>query len=143
MQLSCDRKLPCQRCIRSARPECCSFVYGTAQSSALQNHSAQEQVQSSDREIRDLRAEVAQLKELLSQTHLRHARDSLAETLCVPDGNKHGQTILLKKSIEVDQIQPDAVKTELSDPKDRSPRGYYHQHTTFQLFGEVMSLSCT
>ncbi len=131
MQLSCDRNLPCQRCIRSGRPEQCSFETGTAQPTMSNNQVAQQQAQRNSDEIRDLRAEVTQLRRLLSKAGMQHEGNCAAEILRATDNAEFGQAILPNQS------SADVTNTELSDPRERSPRGYYSQHTLFQFFSEV------
>lgn len=137
MQLSCDRNLPCQRCVRSGRPEQCSFETGTGQPPMSNSQFAQQQAQRNSDEIRHLRAEVAQLKGLLPKARLQHESDCVAETLPATDNAdkaESGQAVLLNMN---DQSPAGVTDTELSDPRERSPRGYYGQHTLFQFFVEV------
>ncbi len=131
MQLSCDRNLPCQRCVRSGRPEQCSFETGTTQPTMMKNQFAQQQAQRNSNEVRDLRAEVAQLRGWLSKAHMQHEGDCVTETLRATDNAEFSQAILPNQS------SADVTNTELSDPRERSPRGYYSQHTLFQFFSEV------
>lgn len=131
MQLACDRNLPCQRCVRSGRPEQCSFETGPAQPPVSNNQIVQQQAQRNSDEIRDLRAEVAQLRGLLSKDRMQHEGDGVVETLRATDNAELGQAIL------PNQNSADVPNPQLSDPRERSPRGYYSQHTLFQFFGEV------
>ena len=131
MQLSCDRNLPCQRCVRSGRPEQCSFETGTAQPPVSNNQFTQQQAQRNSNEIRDLRAEVAQLKGLLSEARMQREGDCVEETLRATDNAEFGLPI------PPNQNSADVTHTEPSDPRGRSPRGYYSQHTLFQFFIEV------
>jgi hypothetical protein len=128
MQLSCDRNLPCQRCIRSGRPEQCSFETGTGPPIVSNNQFTQQQVQRNSNEIQHLRAEVAQLRALLEKARLQPE----AEALRVADNAEFGQQAVLKGSSPAN-----VTNTDPSDPRERSPRGYYSQHSLFQFFGEV------
>lgn len=131
MQLSCDRSLPCQRCVRSGRPEQCSFETGTAQPPVSNNQFAQQQAQRNSDEILDLRAQVAQLRGLLSKARMQHEGDCVVETLRATDNAEFGQPI------PASQGSTDVTNSEISDPRERSPRGYYSQHTLLQFFREV------
>lgn len=138
-KLSCDRGLPCQRCIRSGRPEQCSFETGRpipvsddstqAQKTALQQSASQ---------IRDLRAEVAQLKGLLSKSERQcdnNPRDSTDETL-----RDHPSDQALRQSGEVLALSGPNTGNEITGLQERSPRGYYSQHTLFRFFDEMPQL---
>jgi hypothetical protein len=103
----------------------------------LNSQLAQQQAQRNRDEIRDLRAEVAQLRALLLKTRLQHESDSVAETLRAADNTELGQAVLPNGKLEEDQNSADVTNTELSNPSETSPRGYYSQHTLFQFFGEV------
>jgi hypothetical protein len=86
MQLSCSRNLPCQRCVRSGRPGLCSFDTETSL--------AQQEAQHNSDENQDLRAEISQLRELLTRTG-RQQNDGRGETL--PGGLtniEYGQEVL-------------------------------------------------
>ena len=136
MQLSCNRILPCQRCVRSGRPGQCSFETETGQPYSL-NQLTQQQAQCSSDENRDLRAEVTRLKELLSKTRIQQNEggvETLTTTACVETGQ--AVVVLLNGEVEKDQRQ-NVISDYLSDPRDRSPRGYYSQHTLLQFFREV------
>ncbi|KAI1077896.1 hypothetical protein F5B20DRAFT_571901 [Whalleya microplaca] len=132
-KLSCDRKLPCQRCVKSGRPEQCSFETKTRPPSVSDTLS----VQHNTDEIRELRAEVTQLRILLSKATLQcNETDSQAHTL----RDESSQPVLLNK--ERDLERRPAQPTHVANTKlyDRSPRGYYRQHTLFQFFVEIPQL---
>jgi hypothetical protein len=97
-----------------------------------------EQVQSHIDEIQDLRAEVALLRELLSRTSLEHDTNSSEDT--IRNNAEYIQTVLGNYNPEVDQGPAYVANIEILDPKQRSPSGYYKQHTLLQLFIEV---NCT
>ena len=137
MQLSCDRNLPCQRCTRTGRPERCSFETATAQLSVSNSQFSQQQARRNSEEIRDLRAEVAQLRGLLSKGRTQDASGGVAESLRATDDAEFGQATLPNENLEEDQNPTQVTKTDLSDPRERNPRGYYGQHTLFQFFREV------
>jgi hypothetical protein len=119
-------------------------------------------------QIRGLQSEIAELKALLSNVHLRSGGRGATELLGASDPAESGQPALLtvkgqepeeladgntnvEASGDVDYVQTGNVPkdgfeqqilagvrhTELSDPRERSPKGYYGQHTLFQFFGEV------
>lgn len=101
------------------------------------NQFSQQQTQCNSDEIRHLRAEVAQLRGLPPNAGLQHESDGVVETLPASDNAdnaKSGQAVLLDKD---DQSPARVTDTELSDPRERSPHGYYNQHTLFQFFVEV------
>ncbi|CAF9939653.1 MAG: hypothetical protein ALECFALPRED_008207 [Alectoria fallacina] len=104
------------------------------------NQFSQQQTQCNSDEIRHLRAEVAQLRGLPPNAGLQHESDGVVETLPASDNAdnaKSGQAVLLDKD---DQSPARVTDTELSDPRERSPHGYYNQHTLFQFFVEVPQL---
>ncbi|KAI0115267.1 hypothetical protein F4814DRAFT_460050 [Daldinia grandis] len=159
-KLSCDRNLPCQRCVRTGRSIQCS--YETEQPSSL-NYPALLQ----EKQIQSLQAQVAELKALLSKTLPTGEADCVAEASCVVDDHAksdgpvplNGKSRELESSIskacDRDNVQPDLEplsgsksdhnttrvnKTELCDPKERCPQGYYSRHNLFQFFGEIRGL---
>ncbi|KAM7195654.1 hypothetical protein V8F20_007398 [Naviculisporaceae sp. PSN 640] len=80
-KLSCDRKLPCQRCVRAGKPDLCTyeaFPPGTRTSPGLRGPPTGfnevdfggAQSKQNDDQIRELQAEIAQLKDHLFQTTL-------------------------------------------------------------------------
>lgn len=93
-----------------------------------------------DPQIQELRAEIAQLREVLFKTgndrinnHNDSPRDSTAETLRDLVGS--GQGLLPSK--ESNDSPGEAPRDQIIALKDRSPRGYYRQHTLFRFFDEV------
>ncbi|KAK0701978.1 hypothetical protein B0T26DRAFT_537810 [Lasiosphaeria miniovina] len=143
-KLGCDRNLPCQRCVRSGRPELCSFGAGTrrplrAASSTTANHS---QAGHNTALIQQLRAEVAELRALVL------SKPSLAET-ATPSlrdaGTADSGQTLLPDELDEEQgptipVHGDSGNAELLDLRDRCPPGYYSQHTLFRSFDEVPQL---
>lgn len=53
------------------------------------------------------------------------------------DNADAGQAVPPHDRVEEDEGAADANGTDLSDPRERSPRGYYRQHTLLQFFAEV------
>ena len=93
----------------------------------------QRQAQHNSDEIRDLRAEVAQLRGLLSKLPLQHQSASDTETLRLTTDDEFGlETVQIE-----DRTPVDVTNTELSDPREKAPRGFYGQHTLMQFFEEV------
>ncbi|KAK4217795.1 hypothetical protein QBC37DRAFT_396370 [Rhypophila decipiens] len=86
-KLSCDRKLPCQRCVRAGKPDLCTyeaFPPGTKTSASTRSSVGPSDsdlgalpLQQNDDQIRELQAEIAQLKEHLFQTTISHHADVL------------------------------------------------------------------
>lgn len=66
-RLSCDRNLPCSRCMRAKRPERCSFKTRLPQPLSMVDQAVEERQPRNSDQIRGLQAEVAQLKTLLSE----------------------------------------------------------------------------
>ncbi|ROV90230.1 hypothetical protein VMCG_10247 [Cytospora schulzeri] len=142
-KLSCDRSLPCQRCIRSGRPEQCSFDTGRPIPAPKAFKQAQQVTpQQSSSEIRDLRAEVAQLKEMLSRSGRQHVpihqASSVAETLRHQDTPTSGQDLLQNREV----LTSHGLITGggITGLQERSPRGYYRQHSLFRFFDEISQL---
>ncbi|KAE8443050.1 hypothetical protein EG329_002444 [Mollisiaceae sp. DMI_Dod_QoI] len=125
MQLSCDRDLPCRRCVRSGRPNLCSFQTGTEEPLVSNNQFSQGQAQFNSDEIRNLRAEVAQLRESLSDLRLQQKSDRAAGAVCVTDKDGWGQAVLLNGEHGDSQTPTNTSNAELSDPMNRSPSAYY------------------
>ena len=122
--------------MRSGRPHLCSFE--TVKVDPLGTNAAltqQSQAQHTSDEIRNLRAEVAHLKQQLSNSRLEHTTGRNAESheVALPTNQHHDDR---DPAIGAEQI---AHTTEPSDPRNRSPRGYYSQHSLFQSFTEVRS----
>ncbi|KAI1768745.1 hypothetical protein GGR53DRAFT_517672 [Hypoxylon sp. FL1150] len=159
-KLSCDRNLPCQRCVRSRRPEQCSFE--AVELLPSPGHQQQQ--------IRGLRAEVAGLKAALSEiqgarrTANSHEPPFSGSNLpTVLNGNPQGGESLANNHghgegalgvISDGQLNSDAISPEgnpshipapvsnkeLSNPQERSPLGFYSQHSLFKFFGEIPEL---
>ena len=161
--------------MRSGRPERCSFETDPEQRPAHVNRAVEQQEHRNSGQIRDLQAEVAQLRALLSETRSQRESDGGAALLRTNiDRNtvQSSRDVLLNGSFEdaqspalydhdldasrnIDHVQSgsttqptngkvvaaqlpaNASYREPSDPKRRSPRGYYSQHSGFRLFSEV------
>lgn len=149
-KLSCDRNLPCQRCVKSGKPERCSFtdrarstLTPTSPSPTRFNSYLCDQIQK-------LRSEVAELR----QGH--HYRDvpagTLQSTLPVarlePGIVDSGETLL--RDMDAGPVRTDVREfglphtqipcTQQHEPKEPSSRpmqGYYSQHSLFRFFEEV------
>ncbi|KAI1213072.1 uncharacterized protein F4807DRAFT_310353 [Annulohypoxylon truncatum] len=166
-KLSCDRKLPCQRCIRSGRPARCSFE-AVAEQSPVSSPLARQQEQ----QIHDLQVEVTELKALLSEAGLIRGGDSATEASHVidvesgPSSLNNGKPQAVEDLIDeshdteksgvVEDIQQQYLSTsqsdrigqganhvndtQPSDPRKRTPQGYYRRHALFQFFSEIHEL---
>ncbi|KAI1655025.1 hypothetical protein F4813DRAFT_382228 [Daldinia decipiens] len=122
---------------------------------------------SQEKQIQDLQAQVAELKVLLSKVLPTGETDCVVETSCVvSDHAKSNSSVLLNgksgdfesltsKACDGDNSQPDSASllgsksdhdtthvnnTELCDPKERFPQGYYSRHNLFRFFGEIREL---
>ncbi|KAK6613454.1 transcriptional regulatory protein C139.03-like protein 6 [Botrytis cinerea] len=142
-KLSCDRKLPCQRCVRSGRSGQCSFETGqpsVAMYEQAMHIRTQQQAQKNSEEIQKLRSEVAHLTELVSKIHSQNEATIVAESVAaigvsemsygLPSdefcGEAHGSII--------------AIDNNLIHPKERAPPSYYTQHHLFRFFEEIPEL---
>ncbi|CZR65084.1 related to transcription activator protein acu-15 [Phialocephala subalpina] len=123
----------------SGRPDECSFETTTGHPPVSSYQSAQ-QAQRNSEDVRDLRAEVAELRELLSKGPLQYESNCIEEHLLATNNVELSQAATTKKNIEKDLSLANAPKTELLDPRERSPRVYYSQHTLLQFFGEIPQL---
>lgn len=116
------------------------------QSSAL-NPSIRQQEQ-----IRDLQTELAELRAQLSK--VRPASEGDGATTEAPRRNARGIPDSARGACEPEtpstirpvqnapvvvevRSQADVSSTEIADPKERSPMGFYNRHSMFQFFGEV------
>lgn len=141
-KLSCDRQLPCRRCIRSGKPELCSFAGGADPSMAAPAAqpletpaSASSNTELSD-QVRELRSELAKLKSQLA----------IPSSVNGQLGYGSSQTLLpdtppgLSHALGAGLTHPHISETQQHDPKEpisRPAQGYYRQHTLFCLFSEV------
>ncbi|KAH8901349.1 hypothetical protein GQ53DRAFT_674556 [Thozetella sp. PMI_491] len=91
------------------------------------------QAQLHSEQIQELRDEVAQLREVLAKAGSggdnNRSRDTAPIRDPVPD---HG--------VQEDHGRGDIAKAELSNPTERSPRGYYGHHCLFRFFSEIPQL---
>ncbi|KAI1378367.1 hypothetical protein F4677DRAFT_392700 [Hypoxylon crocopeplum] len=166
-KMSCDRNLPCQRCIKSGKPSQCSYDTVTEKPSALNPYIHQQEQQ-----IRDLQSEVGELKELLSEVRSARESDGNTDASHAIDHAKSDQSTLLNRNSQeaegligidrdvestrgIDSVPTDSTNslddgldrdptsahdTELSDPRERFPQGFYGRHTLFRFFSEVPDL---
>lgn len=127
--------------MRSGRPEKCLFETGKPVPAPKSDGIAQQTASHrDDPQIQELRADIAQLREVLHKiennrmnTHNDSPRDSTVETLRDLVGS--GQGLLPSK--ESDDSPGEGPRDQIIALKDRSPRGYYRQHTLFRFFDEV------
>lgn len=127
-QLSCDRNLPCQRCVKSGRAESCWYETSSGQPVMSKAGSNQPQHYSVPHTIGDentrLRIENARLRALLA--HNREDSAAGAEVVKIPDPRPSAES-----------TTPASIIHSSDHPSNRSPRGYYTQHSLFQYFQEV------
>lgn len=123
--------------MRSGRPELCTFETGNGKPFVLSSQSAQEQAQRNHEEIDDLRAEVFQLKELLSQNQIQNERHIIPDAIYATDYSQRRTAAVSYQALEGDTNTGVINKDDPTDPRDRPLRGYYHQHTLFKFFVEV------
>ena len=118
--------------MRSGRPELCYFETGNGKLGGL---SGQQQAQHTTDDIRDLRAEVFQLKEMLSKAELQHESAAPVADPVLAHNAEPGPVVVPLEAVEI--RSPANDNRELSDPRHRSPRAYYNQHALFKFFMEV------
>lgn len=150
-KLSCDRAFPCRRCVRTGRSDQCSFETETGQPPISNSQLAQQSANYSN-EVQELRAEVAQLKSLLSESRLQHENNfptalktvSLGNDTLLSGQERHENVVIEKRSVSdllnrtiegPDNLTNPAI--DVSDPRKRSSSRYYSQHTLLQFFTEV------
>lgn len=97
----------------------------------------QQQARQNSKEIQDLQAEVTQLKVLLSKAHPPYEVENGADVLRTTDRAEASEAVFFDETFKDDQSPADITKFELSDPRERSPSGYYSQHALLQFFREV------
>ncbi|KAI1450714.1 hypothetical protein F5Y02DRAFT_424239 [Annulohypoxylon stygium] len=164
-KMSCDRNLPCQRCIKSGRPAQCSFETIAEQSPVPSPSRQQEQ------QIHNLQAEVVELKTLLSKagflrggddaTEASHVIDIESEPLSLGNGKPpekdisndnahdagksgieggHQQDLPVSQNGRAGEDVIHVGDSRPLDPRKRSPQGYYSRHALFQFFSEIPEL---
>ncbi|KAI1393750.1 uncharacterized protein F4822DRAFT_23208 [Hypoxylon trugodes] len=157
-KLSCDRNSPCQRCIRSGRPAQCTFETRIEQPSVL-GPSIQQQ-----EEIQNLQIEITALKDLISKNRLEfEKRDAIISSIGGPPSNRkpqetgrlptsnlnavnpitmnNGQPITAISSRErLGQEAAESIWPQITDPRERTPQGYYGRHALFQFFNVIPEL---
>ena len=131
-----DSRWPCQRCLRTGRQHQCSYETSTGQLLPVTTTvPAQPERRYDNNEICHLRARNAHLQGLLLQGRRFAERDESVE--------RSGEAASLVQPLCEGQHQPVNVtvaadQAELADhPKNRTPRGYYAQHSLFKFFVEV------
>ncbi|KAM7202055.1 hypothetical protein V8F33_003062 [Rhypophila sp. PSN 637] len=137
-KLSCDRKLPCQRCVRAGKPDLCTyeaFPPGTKTSASTRSSVGPSDsdlgalpLQQNDDQIRELQAEIAQLKEHLFQTTISHHADVLFDASDSGSGSQATITspiIAGSSSLEFTQT---------------SNRAYHGTSTLLRLFFDIPQL---
>ncbi|RFU75118.1 zn2 cys6 dna-binding [Trichoderma arundinaceum] len=94
-----------------------------------------EQIKSDQAEIRILRNELFQLRELLSKpTH--QDRAAYTEDAQINDISKGSGEVDSKEIITNNRIPINANNDGPPDPREKSPRGYYRRHTLLRFFSE-------
>lgn len=88
-------------------------------------------------EVQDLRAEVAQLRALISNACQPQESHVAADSQRAAETANSDQLVAPKDREEKVQSSTDRNNNDLADPRERSPRGYYRQHTLLQFFAEV------
>ncbi|KAH7420133.1 hypothetical protein BKA64DRAFT_700132 [Cadophora sp. MPI-SDFR-AT-0126] len=141
-KLACDRNLPCQRCVRSGRPEKCSFE-DSSRKPFVKKHQVDEQATlSNSEEVHNLRAEVAQLRAILSRSDpapLPGFDGSSFATQTIPDGTGTALHVNSDTTIQITNTDTAKADKDISDPRQRSPT-YYSQHTLPKFFHEIPQL---
>ncbi|PVH80563.1 hypothetical protein DL98DRAFT_459635 [Cadophora sp. DSE1049] len=140
-KLACDRNLPCQRCVRSGRPEQCSFETST-RLPPVQKQQSEEQIASSNsQEVQSLRAEVAHLRELLSKSDTAPIRSFATSYFSAQRAPYMIKAMHHVTPDAVDQVRGDVTKADkdISDPRESS-LSYYNQHTLLKFFHEIPQL---
>ncbi|KAF8853686.1 hypothetical protein BDZ45DRAFT_706897 [Acephala macrosclerotiorum] len=99
---------------------------------------AQQQAWRNVDEIRDVRAEVAQLKKVLSKGPGRGGSECANENSRFAD--RHGEAALLEGKYKERLTPLEGTEDELSDPRQRSSHAYYSQHTLLQFSKEIPQL---
>ncbi|KAK3350098.1 hypothetical protein B0T25DRAFT_259119 [Lasiosphaeria hispida] len=137
-KLSCDRNLPCQRCIRAGRPEKCSFGVGARPQPAPHNPSlAQTQHHTDDdnSQVYELQAQISQLKALLSTANSRSGSSAMGK-LDLGHGTPDSARTLLP-----DEAPPTTETAKISRPKENGSHcPYRQQHVLFQFLDEMPQL---
>ncbi|THX55944.1 hypothetical protein D6D08_09328 [Aureobasidium pullulans] len=129
-KLSCNRDWPCQRCVKTGRAHLCIYDSQNGQPPmANQQPGRQRQASPSNHdEVRRLRAEVEQLRSLLSKQTGEFA------ALPTPPATLPATESSIEQS--KDEVPAWKVHQSSNHPKDRAPRIYYAQHSLFKFFVE-------
>ncbi|KAF7916070.1 uncharacterized protein EAE97_012161 [Botrytis byssoidea] len=135
-KLSCDRRLPCQRCVRSGRSGQCSFETGKP-SITMQK---QQRAQSDSEEVQKLRSEVKQLRVLLSKIHSQNEATTVAEPVPATGVSEISYGLLSDKRCEETYGSIIPTDNGLIHPTARTPSSYYNQHHLFRFFEEIPEL---
>ncbi|KAH8647781.1 hypothetical protein BX600DRAFT_443126 [Xylariales sp. PMI_506] len=140
-KLSCDRGLPCHRCVRTGRADKCTFETAPGQA-ALMNTTGNSRDRRHSEEVRQLQIQVAELKELLVKTaSSRDALDDSAERrdrdLIPPSVSTQPAAPQTASAIEV---RAAGLLPGLADPKLETSTGYYSRHSVFRFFADVRGI---
>ncbi|KAB5585660.1 hypothetical protein GE09DRAFT_1234177 [Coniochaeta sp. 2T2.1] len=158
-KLSCDRKLPCQRCCKAGRPQLCSFASGARPPAtpplSSANGTAPMQLDASlCDQLQQLRSEVATLKvrlaDAVSGEGPRMFRAQPATFFALPEIRDpgtvdSGQTLLPEpETVQASNVgfvpDPDIQQHDPKESFSRPAKGYYRQHSLFRFFGEIPEL---
>ncbi|TGO06926.1 hypothetical protein BTUL_0389g00010 [Botrytis tulipae] len=135
-KLSCDRRLPCQRCVRSGRSGQCSFETGQP---SITMHK-QQQAQTDSEEVQKLRSELTQLRILLSKIHPQNEATIVAEPVTTPGVSDISYGLLSDKRWDENYGSIIPTDNGLIHPNARTPSNYYTQHHLFRFFEEIPEL---
>ncbi|KAF7876851.1 uncharacterized protein EAF02_008071 [Botrytis sinoallii] len=135
-KLSCDRRLPCQRCVRTGRSGQCSFETGQP---SITMHK-QQQAQTDSEEVQKLRSEVTQLRVLLSKIHSQNEGTIVAEPVTATGVSEISYGLLSDKRCEETYGSIITTDNDLIHPNARTPSSYYTQHHLFHFFEEIPEL---
>ncbi|THW56006.1 hypothetical protein D6D25_03263 [Aureobasidium pullulans] len=133
-KLSCNRDWPCQRCVKTGRAHLCIYDSQNGQP-PMANQQPERQRQASPAnhdKVRRLRAEVEQLRSLLSKQTGEFA------ALPTPPATLPATESSIEQS--KDEVPAWKVHQSSNHPKDRAPRIYYAQHSLFKFFVEIPEL---
>jgi hypothetical protein len=157
MKLSCDRNLPCQRCIRSRRAEHCVFEDGPQILSSASNDPKQQSGEVNE-QLLQLQSDVVQLQRALAEaqaqiTSIDHNLQSSGTPLIThlpltrpTKGQQQLSTPANAGTMRSKTVRDETVNDRITsdDPFFRSPRIFYSRHFLFRFFNEVGRLElCT
>lgn len=129
--------------MRSGRPDQCSFETGKPVPATKSDGTAQQTASvRDDPQIQELRAEISQLREVLSKivhASVQQQDDKPCNSTAEPLRELVDASQGLLPSKEPRDSSGEVPRDQIIALKDRSPRGYYRQHTLFRFFDEVRS----